>query len=377
MKKNAFKSYNIGSLPTGCKQCVTGHKSVIFITGRCPRKCFYCPVSEQKMYKDVIYCNERKIDTTDFLNQIVDEIRISKSTGASFTGGDPFCELKRTCQTIQRLKKEFGKEFHLHLYTSLNLITEKTVPQLLDSGLDELRVHPDLYDKKLWERIRIASNVCRTYKKKIGIEVPVIPQQEHMLDELITFVKTEKLVDYVNLNELEASCTNAKEFVSRGLGVKQLSSYAIVGSQECGLRLVKKFATTQFPIHYCTCKLKDAVQLSNRLKRRAKSIKQPHEIITTEGTLFFGEVQFSQNEDSSSIMQTIAKKYKIPQRLYKIEPTKIIIASWVLLELVDEFPGRKLLVTQYPTADAMRVQEEEIFSKVNTNQTQRIIGMSK
>jgi len=329
------------------------------------------------MYKDVIYCNERKIDNEDFLNQIVEEVRISKSKGASFTGGDPLCALQRTCETIKRLKKEFGKEFHIHLYTSLNLVNEKTITQLAEAGLDALRVHPDLYDQKLWERIKIPTLICKKYKMDYGIEVPAIPDREETLMQLIAFVKNEKLVDYINLNELEASCVNAKEFIARGLGVKQLSSYAIVGSQEMALRLVKKFATKQFPIHYCTCKLKDTVQLANRLMRRAKSIKKPHQLITKEGTLYFGEVLCDTNEQAVSSMNRIADKFEIPQRLFFIQDNKIIIAAWVLIELVNEFPGKKLIVTQYPTADAMRVQEEEIgqtFGMQYSKPTERVIG---
>ena len=369
---NAFKSYNIGSLPEGCRQCVKGYKSVIFITGRCPRTCFFCPVAAEKMYNDNMYCNEQKCETFE---QIIEEVRVSKSKGAGITGGDPLCALKKTCDIIRLLKKEFGAHFHIHLYTSLNLVNEKNIQALADAGLDEFRVHPDLYDKTLWPRISIPKGKF----KKYGIEVPVIPYREKALEELIDL--GQQYIDYINLNELEASCKNAALFIARGLQVKQLSSYAIVGSQELGLRLAKKFGTRKFPIHYCTCKLKDAVQLANRLKRRAHSIKRPLDFITTEGTLYFGEVYIGNHDEAIKIMERVAKKHKIPARLYDVREDRIVIASWVLIELANEFPGKKLLVTQYPTADAMRVQEEEIGQNIESAQahdaSERIIYTTK
>jgi len=355
MRQNPFKSYNIGPLPDGCKQCVAGLKSVIFITGHCPRKCFYCPVSEHKMYKDVIYCNEKLIDAKTpqkQIQQIIQEVKISKSKGAGITGGDPLCALDRTCKVIRRLKKEFGKSFHIHIYTSLNLLDKKAIAALKSAGLDEFRVHPDLYDQTLWPRIALAKNQFHRY----GIEVPAIPEREGALKQLMQYALP--FVDYINLNELEASCTNAGEFVKRGLNVKQLSSYAVVGSSETALRLIK--IKSKIPVHFCTCKLKDAVQLANRLKRRAKSIVTPYQFVTQEGTLYFGEIVCDSSNAAQKYACKLASEFKIPDRLISLRGSVIRIAAWVLLDLKDDIPYKKLLVTQYPTADEMRVMEEEI-----------------
>jgi uncharacterized protein len=104
MLKNKTHSYNLGALCQGCKQCVKGIKIVVYITGICPRQCFYCPLSDQKKDKDVIYANERlcangKIDSkkeNEALKQIVEEAKISNSKGAGITGGDPLARLGRT-----------------------------------------------------------------------------------------------------------------------------------------------------------------------------------------------------------------------------------------------------------------------------------------
>ena len=66
--ENKHADAHHGVLAKGCELCITGEKSVFFVTGVCPRHCFYCPISEQKWQKDEIYINEWKTD--DFNNII-------------------------------------------------------------------------------------------------------------------------------------------------------------------------------------------------------------------------------------------------------------------------------------------------------------------
>src|SRR3989344_4368502 len=127
MKQNRFHSYNLHQLCKGCKLCIKGRKSVIYITGLCPRNCYFCPLSDNRKNKDVIFTNERPIKN---LKEIVKEVKISKSTGAGITGGDPLIKLQRTIGTIKILKKTFGKKFHIHLFTSLNLINKSNLKKL-------------------------------------------------------------------------------------------------------------------------------------------------------------------------------------------------------------------------------------------------------
>ncbi|HRZ19884.1 MAG TPA: radical SAM protein, partial [Methanofastidiosum sp.] len=38
-------SYYTGKLSKGCKLCIKGRKSVLFVTGLCGVNCYYCPLS--------------------------------------------------------------------------------------------------------------------------------------------------------------------------------------------------------------------------------------------------------------------------------------------------------------------------------------------
>ena len=65
IKQRHCGSMAIGAIPEGCRLCEEGAKMVLFVTGLCSYHCFYCPVSDEKMYKDVVYatptCWQRRV----------------------------------------------------------------------------------------------------------------------------------------------------------------------------------------------------------------------------------------------------------------------------------------------------------------------------
>ena len=180
IQKTKFYSRKIGNLAKGCRQCVKGEKLVYFVTGICPRRCYYCPISDKKYGKDVIYANERKVTN---INQIIEEAKLCSARGAGFTGGDPLCKMFRITFSIRQLKKKFGKKFHIHLYTSFDLVNEENLGKLYRAGLDEIRFHADLDNNRLWNRIKL----IQKFDWDIGVEIPVIPGK---------LKETKKLIDY-------------------------------------------------------------------------------------------------------------------------------------------------------------------------------------
>ncbi len=111
---------------------------VLLITGKCIRRCFYCPLSLAKRGKNNIYANELRVDKLD---EIVDEASAISAKGTGITGGDPMFVPELTLKAIRLLKDEFGSGHHIHLYTGGNF-KPKYIAKLASAGLDELRFHP-------------------------------------------------------------------------------------------------------------------------------------------------------------------------------------------------------------------------------------------
>ena len=187
LAQNQYYSYNLGELPEGCQACVKGEKLVLFTTGLCPRRCYFCPVSDEKFNHDITFANERRVESPQ---DIITEAQLMDAKGAGITGGDPLMKLDRTLTAIKDLKHKFGASFHIHLYTSLNMITEKNLQQLFNAGLDEIRFHLDLESKQFWPKLTLA----RQFPWKIGVEIPMIPTKEAEIKELMAFIQ-----DKINL----------------------------------------------------------------------------------------------------------------------------------------------------------------------------------
>jgi uncharacterized protein len=374
MKKTNYHSYCSGNIAKGCQQCVKGEKLVVFITGLCPRNCYFCPISEKKYGKDKVFADEWPIKNPDKPKELIKEAELINAKGAGITGGDPLTKIDRTCKYIKILKKKFGKKFHIHLYTSLSLVNENNLKILYQAGLDEIRFHPDLDDKTSWSRI----NLAKKYKWSIGIEIPTIPGKEKETKELIDFIigKT----DFLNLNELELSSTTTKHYtLNKTFKAKDDLSYAVKGSLEIALKLGNYAEKKGLKVHVCTVKLKDSIQLKNRILRRAKNIKKKYEILTDEGTLIKGCIYLKELKPGINYKKKIeeAKKSEIFKKLKKLRLLLIkelsisndlinvdtkklrIITSPILIdELKNEIKKFNLdcaIVEEYPTWDLTEI----------------------
>lgn len=370
VRDTGYFSFVKGRIAKGCEYCVKGEKLVLFITGLCPLKCFYCPVSDKKIYKDVIYANEWKIEK---INDMLEEVKLTKAKGAGITGGDPLMVVDRVCNYIKILKKEFSKEFHIHLYTPLKLVNEERLEKLYKAGLDEIRFHLDLYDKHLWPRLTLANK----YYWDVGVEIPCIPGMKKEIIELIDYVKDK--VKFLNLNELELSEKNSDEFKKRDFKTKNDVSYAIKQSQELAREILEEKKDVPITLYFCTAKLKDKVQMKNRIIRRAISIKKRFDVLTNEGTLIRGCIYLSDlvpgfnyrkkletiNKQEyilrlDNIRKKLIKKLNINEELIFVDDIKprIILDPEIIKNEYSRIKKLKLIpaiVEEYPTRDAIEM----------------------
>jgi pyruvate formate-lyase activating enzyme-like uncharacterized protein len=389
MEQTKYYSWKLNNLAKGCKQCVLGRKLVVFVTGICPRNCFYCPLSEQKKNNDVIFANERQLIDENETQALIEEAKACKAKGAGFTGGDPLVRIERTCKYIKLLKKEFGKDFHIHLYTITESLNPQRLKMLEDAGLDELRLHPDFTSDAKWKNIEMLYTDSKYAKRKysfdIGVEIPSIPGYEDKILSLIDYFMPK--IDFLNLNELEISDTNSCELVDRDFHTKDKTSYGVKGSQELALKIVK-YCENKYPksnVHYCTCKLKDGVQLRERLKLRANNTKKMFDIVSDDGTIIRGAIYLHNLKPSfgyktviknvlpterekilkelKSVKSELVKEFGIPTKMFEIDTQKLRIITniGVVQKLAKHLHKKGLvpaIVEQYPTWDQMEVDVE-------------------
>jgi hypothetical protein len=246
------------------------------------------------------------------------------------------------------------------------LITEEKLKRLYDSGLDEIRIHPCITDKKDWDKIELV----RKFDWNVGVEIPVIPNLEKETKELIDYFNDK--IDFLNMNELEISDTNANEIVKLGFTPKDEMSYGVKGSEELALKLLGYCLAKNINVHYCTTKLKDKVQLANRIIRRAKNVandfdKVDEEGIITRGALYLDELKPSfgyrkklEAADRKEIIKKLKdakKKLRFRSKLDEVK-LRLICSQGDAENHSDEIKKQGLIpavVEEYPTWDAVEI----------------------
>ena len=318
-----------GPLPRGCELCFSGLKATIFITGLCDDGCYYCPVSREKLGRDVIFVNEERVTS---LEEVITEVERQGARGASITGGDPLLVPERTITVISRLKNYFGNNFHIHLYTSGRYATLPILKDLCRAGLDEIRFHPtrDAFIK----RIGLATSLSCM---EVGAEIPIAPGLEEWAKRII--IEVEKAGgSFVNLDEMEFVEPNAEALMLRGYREDPRRPFTVKGSLEAALRVLKWASiNVSIAVHFCPAIFKDNIQTRNRFRRTAKKDATWFEVPTPYGTLMWGELRglkrcpedtepCSENicclEPDKELLKKLAKKYGAEAYIVEAFPTK-------------------------------------------------------
>jgi uncharacterized protein len=353
LAERPFGSFLHGQLPVGCQQCTEGAKMVLFVTGLCSFHCFYCPVSDEKMYRDVVFADEKRVESDE---DVLEEARAIGAKGAGITGGDPLEAIDRTCHYIRLLKAEFGRSFHTHLYT-MSTSPEK-IRMLAEAGLDELRFHvpPGLWGRAAQSAFVPAVRLAKELGMTVGLEVPLIPEREDDLVKLIAWAESERLA-FVNLDEMEFSDANFARMKVRGYAIKHELSYGVKGADAVAMRLLENRHSVT--VHYCSSGYKDGWQLRERIKRRAKNVANAWDVITADGTLVKGVIE---GEGLESLTHELAAKYRVPSDLmtYDGSRRRIEIAPWILEEIAPRLGRPSYVVEQYPTADGLEVERTRL-----------------
>ncbi|MCM1985799.1 radical SAM protein [Methanococcoides seepicolus] len=329
-------------LTEGCRLCQQGAKMVLFITGTCDRGCFYCPLSEDRK-RDTVYVNEKAVETDD---DVLSEAYTMDALGTGITGGEPLLKKEKVIHYIELLKAEFGKEHHIHLYTSI-APSKETLEALASAGLDEIRFHPP---QNMWHVLKgsayeKAVKDAKDLDIEVGFELPSI-KGVHELKDIIN-----ELGCFLNLNELEFSDNNAMELTERGFMLKNDISNAVEGSET----FAREIAQYLPKMHFCSSRYKDAGQLRERLIRTAKQTARPFDEITEDGTLLYGSIKASDIEEVVSFLNEIG----VPENMFEIGERAIELPGWFTEENAQELKECGFIpsvIERYPFKDGLVVE---------------------
>lgn len=310
-------------LPKGCKLCRRGAKLTLFITGLCENSCFYCPVSKQKIGKDLVFANEREVKTID---DFLAEIEAMSAEGVAITGGEPLMKVERVIE-FATLCKELG--LHVHLYTSI-----PTQIELLEEIVDEIRFHPpELKNvEKYVESIKRAKEIGID----AGFEIPAVAFEAKIVEV------ANDLDAFVNVNQLEASESNWFALQKRGFKIEDyyVETPEIVKLYE----RAKKF-------HYCTARFKDSAQFRRRLIRMAMNHPDFY-LVTRDGTLLYTRI-----EGDLEVAEKILKKARVEYlRFEDCIETSLEVADSNLKEVLKSHGLRVAIAERYPTVNRTLIE---------------------
>ncbi len=344
-----------GALSPGCEQCQEGKKLVLFVTGLCRFRCFYCPVSERRNQLDVVYANERRVQSDA---DVLDEARAIGASGTGITGGDPLGVIDRTVHYVELLKAEFGANHHIHLYT--HEPNPEKLRRLAEAGLDEFRLHIPHY---LWGSLGSHGSAYRdvlaaapSWGIRRGVEIPVLPEKETELRRLLRSLDRLHL-DFINLNEMEFSATNESALHGRGYRVDTWNGWGVKGSRATAERIVREVRLST-PLHYCSSRFKDSVQLRKRLLRRAERTAPAFADQTEDGTILLGIVEAADELQLPRVVEAMGSIGRVPAADYRVDAARrrVELAPDRLRRFARRLRFPAFAVELYPTEDAIEVE---------------------
>jgi pyruvate formate-lyase activating enzyme-like uncharacterized protein len=325
-------------------------------------------VSRDKMYRDVMFANERPIHPGKW-EDLIDECELIGAKGAGITGGDPMVVPDRVVEVIKVMKAKFGPEFHTHLYTSC-AFDLAWIAKLKEAGLDEIRFHPDVRDyarmPDAWHHPAIAEAL------RVGltttIEIPCVPGKADDILALATYLEGVG-AHGLNMNELEFSDPNIASLKRFGYQPADDESQRVAGSRETAAQVLEGWkvrrnagARSPFAVHFCSSPYKDAIQLMQRFRRRASRTARPFEEQTEEGTLVYGVLKPALPAEVGAIAERLRAEYEVPMEWVAVVGDRIETAPWVAEELaseeglLEELGCAAWLSEVHPTADRLEVE---------------------
>ncbi len=272
----------IGSLSPGCRTCIAGTWSCIFITGACTRHCFYCPCPQNDRNKKPIVPENLSFAT---VHDYIGYLKKFDFKSVSFSGGEPLLAINRILEYMKEIKRCFGDKLYIWAYTNGDLVTGQKLSLLKQAGLNELRfdIAANNYDLTAVEK-------AVEYIDTVSVEIPAIPEDMENLKSILK--EMEKIgVKHLNLHQLMKTEHNSENLNQRGYSPVNEKLYAdqtpIMESELAALEILKHAIEmkSDLGINYCSRCYKSRFQGMGHRKRAALFCKDKKPDLTETGYL--------------------------------------------------------------------------------------------
>jgi pyruvate formate-lyase activating enzyme-like uncharacterized protein len=251
-------------LPPGCRGCLGGKGTNLYVTGHCTRECFFC--FNQKPRTDQLVVHGIPIKEPEEAGEIVRRYKL-RSVGIS--GGEPLLYPERVLRIIKTLRA-LPERIRIDVYSNGDEATGEILASLKKAGLDAIRFN-------LVARGFELSPVRRALEffDEVAVEIPVVPDQmrrlKRMVDEL-----DEMGVPFLNLHELFTCRENAAKVSRRGFSANEEEASSLqwkpVAEGEAAaleLLLYALETTNTLSTYYCSCGTQERISRAG-LRRRQR-----------------------------------------------------------------------------------------------------------
>ncbi len=262
------------TLSPGCTCCGEGTWSCLFINGKCPCGCFYCPTEQTKI----------DVPMTHFVPfhkpaEYVSYLEKFQFKGASISGGEPFLTFDKSVSFVSAIKKKLGDAVYVWLYTSGRFVNMDNLKRLRDAGLDEIRFNIGATNYQLDSAQKAAGVI-----KHVTVEIPAIPEELETMKSRLHEMQGSG-VNYLNLHQLRLTPHNYQYLSQKNYTFLHGEKVTVLESELAALQLIKYALDNalELPINYCSFVYKHRFQLAAFRKRNANQVKKAYEDTTESG----------------------------------------------------------------------------------------------
>lgn len=325
-------------LSPGCRSCVEGGWSCLFINGRCNGRCFYCPTSQDDDGPPVT--NGMAFNSPEDYAAYLERFNF---TGASISGGEPLLTPELSMSYIKAVRERLGDRIHIWLYTNGTMLTPELCTRLRNAGLDEIRFDIGAVRYNL-KKLRLAVGTIPV----VTVEIPAIPEDEMLMQQKIVEMK-EAGVKHLNLHQLRLTPHNFQHLLDRGYSFIHGEKVTVPQSELCALRLARYSieSGTGLPVNYCSFPYKRRFQHAAARRRAAFSVCAATETVTEAGYL--------RNVAGSTVRYSEAVILQQPSFRYPFEKVTLDSGRQLYLEKRQVAPDFKM------DSNQLRIFESGIY----------------